>query len=569
MGNSRAGWARRRIFNVVRPRVEVAPAGPMRVERDVAVPVRDGTVLRLNVFRPSDDAPVPVIMSAHPYGKDKVPARTRSGRGVNFQYRIFPQPQPVRFSEQTSWEAPDPAFWVAQGYAVVNADLRGGGTSEGVDDLLSEQEAQDYVDLIEWVAAQPWCTGKVGLDGVSYLAISQYRVAALRPPHLAAICPWEGFSDVYRDFAYPGGVREDGFSVVWGNVTAHAARVAANPRKEFRARPERDDWYRAHTPDLERIEVPMLVCASFSDHLLHTRGSFEAFRRAGSSRKWLYTHRDGKWSHYYSPSATQERRRFFDHVLKGEDNGWDRRPAARIAVHEQGPEPAEVLLADTWPPSDAQDSVLHLDNADGRLSEQAPGRPAEATFSLRRGRARWDWQLPADLDVIGPMALTVHVSVTGTDDPVLFARVRKLRGGEEVTFEGSFGFSLDGVSVGWQRAAHRELEPELSTPAQPVHRHDVAEPLRPGEVVPVRIALLPHATRFRAGETLRLELTGRWPVPRDPWRGQFPAGYRRSPRGLLTVHTGPLRSSSLLLTTRAVATEPSPVPATGTEGRAR
>jgi hypothetical protein len=522
----------------------------MRFEHDVPVKVRDGTTLRLDVYRPLGEEPVPVVMSAHPYGKDKVPANTRSGRGVSFQYRLFPQPQPVRFSDRTSWEAPDPAYWVSHGYAVVNADLRGGGSSEGVDDLLSEQEARDYADLIEWVAGQPWCTGKVGLDGVSYLAISQYRVAALRPPHLAAICPWEGFTDVYRDFAYPGGVREDGFSVVWGNITAHAARVAANPRKEFRARPELDDWYRAHTPELERIEVPMLVCASFSDQLLHTRGSFEAFRRAGSARKWLYTHRDGKWSHYYSPSATEERRRFFDHVLKGEDNGWDRRPATRIAVHEAGPEPVEVLMADTWPPIEGvHRQLLHL-HEDGTLREEAPARTSSARFDLRRGALRWDWRLPEDADVIGPMAFTVHVSVAGTGDPLLFARVRKLRAGREVTFEGSYGFALDGVSLGWQRAAHRELDEALSTPTQPVHRHGRAQPLAPGEVVPVRIALLPHATRFRAGEVLRLELTGHWPVPRDPFRGQLPAGYRRSPRGSLTVHTGPERPGSLLLDVR-------------------
>jgi putative CocE/NonD family hydrolase len=71
----------------------------------------------------------------------------------------------------------------------------------------------NYYDLIEWAGMQSWSSGLVGLDGVSYLAISQYKVAALKPPSLAAICPWEGLSDLYRDFAYPGGVREDGFSI--------------------------------------------------------------------------------------------------------------------------------------------------------------------------------------------------------------------------------------------------------------------------------------------------------------------------------------------------------------------
>jgi uncharacterized protein len=78
---------------------------------------------------------------------------------------------------------------VPRGYAVVNCDLRGFGHSDGEGTMLSDAEAHDYYDLIEWAAAQPWSTGRVGLNGDSYLALSQWRVAALRPPHLAAICP--------------------------------------------------------------------------------------------------------------------------------------------------------------------------------------------------------------------------------------------------------------------------------------------------------------------------------------------------------------------------------------------
>lgn len=137
-------------------------------------------------------------------------------------------------------------------------------------------------------------------------------MAALQPPHLAAICPWEGFSDLYRDFVRPGGVREDGFSILWSKLTAKAARIDGNLRQEVVRRTERDGWYQSLTPDLERIEVPMLVCGSFSDHSLHTRGSFEAFRRRPLLRqKHLYTHRGGKWSTYYGVEATEARRRFF------------------------------------------------------------------------------------------------------------------------------------------------------------------------------------------------------------------------------------------------------------------
>ena len=531
--------ARHRIRNAFCPAVQVQPVPPgIEVDWDVPVAVRDGTILRVNVFRPAGGGAAPAIMSAHPYGKDNIPARTRSGRGVNFQYRIFPQPQPVRLSEWTSWEAPDPAFWVPRGYVVVNADLRGGGTSEGVGELLSDGEASDYFDLIEWVGTQPWCSGMVGLDGVSYLAISQYKVAALRPPHLAAICPWEGFSDVYRDFARPGGVREDGFSIIWSAMTRKGARVKGNVRNEIVHRPERDDWYESLTPHLENIDVPILVCGSFSDHSLHTRGSFEVFRRAGSARRWLYTHRDGKWSHYYSAEASQKRAKFFDHVLKGDDNGWDTQPAVRVAIHDAGAQPVEVVHEAHWPPAGLTWSKLYLNAATGALENAEPGQRATVTFAATSDVASFTYTIPEDIDVIGHMAARLFIELRGCDDMNLFVGVRKFRDGREVTFEGSFGFSHDMVSKGWQRAAHREIDETLSTPWQPVHTHRRAEPLKPGEVVPVDIALRPHATRFRAGDVLRLDIRGDWFYARDPIRGQLPTGYQKSGKGICAIHTG-------------------------------
>lgn len=128
-----------------------------------------------------------------------------------FIYRLMRQTLPIHQSAWTGWEAPDPAYWVPRGYVVINADLRGFHRSEGQARLLSQQEGEDYYDLIEWAGQQQWSSGKVGLLGISYLALTQWRAASLQPPSLAAICPWGGFTDPYRDLAYPGGVREDGF----------------------------------------------------------------------------------------------------------------------------------------------------------------------------------------------------------------------------------------------------------------------------------------------------------------------------------------------------------------------
>jgi uncharacterized protein len=155
------------------------------MERELRVPMRDGVHLAANLFRPPSNQPYPAIVSVTPYGKDKLPDRLAT---------FFMRLSGVRFgklncSRLTGFESPDPAYWVRQGYAVVQADVRGMHQSEGQAGVLRVQDAQDYFDLIEWTASQPWCTGRVGLMGVSYLAMSQWRVAALKPPHLRAIRP--------------------------------------------------------------------------------------------------------------------------------------------------------------------------------------------------------------------------------------------------------------------------------------------------------------------------------------------------------------------------------------------
>lgn len=184
-------YALTRLRGILKPPVRILPPPEGVVfERDAAVPMTDGTILRVNVFRPETEGRFPVLLCAHPYGKDRLPARGAFGYRIPFQYRIIRQPAPVAFSAWTSWEAPDPAFWVPRGYVLVNCDLRGFNRSDGVGDPFSDAEARDIAEVIAWCAGQPWLTGRVGMNGVSYLAISQWKVAALNPPALKAICPW-------------------------------------------------------------------------------------------------------------------------------------------------------------------------------------------------------------------------------------------------------------------------------------------------------------------------------------------------------------------------------------------
>jgi len=525
-------YAAERLARTAFPKLTITPPAPgIRFERDVAVPMRDGVRLRVNVFRPDRAGRFPIIMSAHPYGKDVLPQRTPFGYLPLKRYRFIRQPDPITHSAYTSWEAPDPSFWVPRGYAVVNVDLRGFGTSEGVGALFSDQEAADYAEVIEWAARERWSNGRVGLNGVSYLAISQWKVAALRPPPLVAICPWEGWSDVYHDVAYPGGVREDGFIDFWASMTERAGQVSESLRAGQLAHPQWDDFWAARTPALERIEVPALICGSFSDQSLHTRGSFEAFRRIRSTHRFLYTHRGGKWSTYYSPDALALQARFFDCFLKGEDNGMRDLAPVRVEIRSRAHEVYAVRHEQAWPPPGVRWSALHL--APGELRSAPLETPATVRFAVPEGGARFVFRAAEEMDLVGPMKLRLHLALEGLTDAHLFVAVSKIAN-EPLRFEGPFGFGCDVVARGWLRVAHRRVD-------------DRDEPLPEGEIAPVDIEILPSATHFARGDLLRLDVQGRWFWRRSMLFGMFPCGYAASPTGKVTLHLGGAYDSHLLV----------------------
>ena len=536
-----ATYSRARLRNILRPPVTVyeAPADLIK-DSDLPVAMRDGIVLRVNVYRPAGDGPFPVIMSAHPYGKDALPKRRRSGWSFSPQYRVMNQSEPVRFSSQTGWEAPDPVWWTQHGYVVINADTRGAGTSEGTGALLSDQEAHDVYELIEWAGTQPWSDGNVGMLGVSYLAISQYKVAALRPPHLKAICPWEGFTDVYRDLMTPGGVVEDGFSRVWQFVTRRAVRLSVDIGKERPKHPLRDEWWESMTPDLHRIEVPMLVCASFSDGNMHSVGSMRAFQRVGSRDKHVYIHRGPKWATFYADDARAAQLEFFDRHLAGGKGAPI--PPVRLEVRERRDLIAEVRSEREWPLARTEWRSLYL-SAAGRLAD-APGADGSVNFSLKRNAASFTVDFAEDTEITGPMALRLWASIEGRSDASLFVGVEKWSGEEYVPFEGSYGYGRDRIASGRQRLSLRKLDAVLSLPHQFEHGFREREPLgdRP---VAVQIPLTASSTLFRAGDSLRLLIGGRYLEPRNPLFGHFPAHYRPSGSGRCTLHWSADRPAAL------------------------
>jgi len=491
----------------------VEPDPDILCEYDVEVPIGEGKVLTCNVFRSNTRAASgisdPVVMCAHPYDNHLTPALKKTPLGgPPQQYRLIPQAGGVpEFSTLTSWESPDPNFWVPAGYTLVNLNLTGYANSVGEAELMSHQQGEDYYAAIKWVAAQAWCDGNIGLSGVSYLAISQYHAAMAASADgdaspLKCISPWEGLSDLYRDLACRGGVEDSTFLNFWWNTEVKealnndwddlAAREGGLPPTILNAHPLFNDYWAGKAVDFARVTTPMLVCASFSDHELHTPGSMRAFEEAASRRKWLYTHRTGKWVSFYSGEVKALLKDFMDHHLRGVSNQFDDLAPVRLEVRSDRDTVHEVRHETTWPLPGTTFRKLFL-SGDG-LVETQPETAAEVSYTMD-GSAVFDIAFGEDTELSGPMALRLWVESRAEggavpDDMILccFADKRD-RQGRSVRFNGSVGTTDDMVTRGCIRVSRRALDMERATVWNPVARGDSVEKLAPGEIVPVDIAL--------------------------------------------------------------------------------
>jgi hypothetical protein len=517
----------------------------VNLDRDVPVRMRDGMRLMANVYRPVASGPAPVLVSVTPYSKDATPDRVSM---------LLMRLSGVRFgkldcSRWTGFESPDPLFWVNAGYVVVQADARGMHRSQGRAGLLSDQDAEDYYELIEWAARQPWSSGAVGLIGVSYLAMSQWRVAPLRPPSLKAISPWEGATDLLRELGYQDGVLETRFVRTWWRNRMHRGHnrrspMAENFLQDRDRHPFDDEYWAAKRPALERIEVPALVSASWSDHGLHTRGSLEGFERMGSNQKWLYTHAGRKWETFYSADARAVQRRFLDHFLKGEANDWERTARVRLAVRRSRDD-RDVRAETEWPLGTVTYVPLYLDAVERRLRADPSDDEGAASYASTRGnpdRASFVYRFERAAELTGGMTLRLWVSTTQGDDMDLFVALRKFDvTGNEVYFYGYNGFAKDGVAKGWLRVSHRELDNELSRPGRPWHTHRQRQPVHPGEILQVDVEILASSTHFEAGSSLRLDILGRDAAQYPGFRHE-----RTVNRGQHAVYTGGRYASALI-----------------------
>ena len=439
--------------------------------------------------------------------------------------------------------------------------------------------------------SRPWSTGRVGLNGISYYAVNQWLLAAQQPPNLAAMIPWEGAADFYRDWARHGGIMSNAFLQTWypkqvisvqhgnpaaptdpwlGEPASGPARLTddelaarrSDPVADVLSRPLDGAFYRDRSPDWSRVEVPFLSAANWAGYGLHPRGNFEAFTEAASSHKWLEVHpgRHEEW--FYLEQGLALQRRFLDHFLKGEDNGWDRE--APVLLHVRRPFTPEVELRreHEWPLARTEWTATYLSAADPGLAPQAPAASGEITFhALGTPLTFLAPPLDAETELTGPLAATLFVS-SSTSDADLFLTLQAFDpGGREVEFQGTVDPHTP-LAQGWLRASHRKLDVGRSRPDRPYHSHDEQQPLEPGRVYEVQVEIWPTCIVLPPGYRIGLQVGGRdferepaddpneaW-VSRGsgPWLHDHPLDRPASVYGgRTTVHTGGATPSRLLL----------------------
>ncbi len=507
----------------------------MQIDWDAPIRMDDDVVLRADVYRPVGGGKYPVILSYGPYAK-----------GLSFQegypsqwgrvIKSAPNVLEGSSNKYQNWELVDPEKWVPDGYACVRVDSRGAGRSPGMLDVWSAREAQDIYECVEWAGTQAWSNGKVGINGISYYAMNQWNAGALNPPHLAALCMWEGSSDYYRELCRHGGILCDFLSSwhprqvasvqhgvgergakskVTGEPVAgpetlpkeELAKLCADTPGEAKRHRFRDDYYAARTAVYENIQAPLLSAANWGGVGLHTRGNFEGWLGAGSKQKWLEVHGDTHFTHFYSSYGEALQKRFFAHFLKGEDT-WSKQP--RVALNIRHPGEKFVLRAENeWPLQRTQWTKYYLQPGGLGLAASAPRGSATLRYETT-GDGLTFRTAPSDksIEITGPVAAKLWVS-SETTDADLFLVLRLFDpAGKEITFIGS-NDPRTPVGLGWLRASQRKLDPKRSLPYRPWHTHDEEWPLKPGEPVELDIEIWPTSIVIPPGYRLALTVRGK------------------------------------------------------------
>ncbi len=447
-----------------------------------------------------------------------------------------------------------------RGYTILGVSVRGTGCSSGAFSLFDPQRALDGAEAVEWAAGHAWSDGNVGMIGYSYPGIMQLFVAAQRPPHLRAIAPSNVIFDLYRDVGSPGGIPNGAFASLFTvqqeapgllatgealdqgdpecaanharNRLAYESFVAEALMSPYIDGPFR--WReRSPATTAAAIDVPVLSINYWQDEqtgsriggLLEKDGLPEVLgvgRKGRNNRTWTVWsngNHDLTWDH---PLHSEMLIAFYEHYLRGVDNGWERTPPiqllhelsasasepAWITTHGKLPKPAPATLylreAGTLrgePPAVDETADSYAYPVMSSVTNPLPGE-TDVFHQLWRMPApavgRLVWTTPAlaeDVQLLGSASVDLWLRSTATDTDVQVTLTEVRPDGQEMY-----------VARGWLRASNRALDPARSTPTRPFHRftEGAAAELAAGEATLMRVEVFPFAHRFRAGSAMRL-----------------------------------------------------------------
>ena len=560
---------------------------------DVRIPLRDGSYVCADVFRPTDAGRYPVIMSKGFYGKsfyhecicndeealakEVLEDRYFSGNPDGLQYE--------------NHESVDSSVWVPEGYICIRVDARGVCKSPGVQAPFSVQEAEDYYDAIEWAGVQSWSNGNVGLWGMSYLAMTQHNVASLQPPHLKAMVAQGTDADIYNEALYGGGLFGEGFWNWWWKLwsgnnfcgerreTDWMARVLATPFNDPDAYGPRGSIFMR--PEIDKATAPVWIVGPQAGAVIHQLGSSETFIRSTGAKAKRFDFIDAWFPNCYDVATIAEHRRWFDHWLKGIDNGVTDGAPVRIQLRT-GDGAYRLLEENEWPIARTSYRRWFLDaslsdwQGDGRrqdLRRVTQGLPVvelsaryDAQFELGQpmlspmgpigGTPRWQTgisfvsdPMAEDMALVGYMKAGLWVSSTSSDMDV-FVSLRILdETGREIRYDAAIhpAHPLHAAPVGHGllKVSHRKLDAVRSTEYWPTHTHAELDyaPLRNGEVVAIELGLNPSSALIQKGCRLRVDIQPYAPAgaPTRAYDESYHAGAVNS------VYTGPAHSSYIQL----------------------
>ncbi|KAI4940683.1 hypothetical protein J4E86_010655 [Alternaria arbusti] len=489
-------------------------------DQDQAVTLRDGTVIYADVFRPKTDEKVPAIVMWGPYGKTGTGMLNIHGMPLRAG---IPETQ---LSGYEGFEGLDPAEWVPRGYAIVMVDPRGVNNSSGNIHFWGSTEGRDGHDAIEELAKLPWCSGKLALSGNSWLAISQWFIAAEQPPHLVCIAPLEGLSDPLREQSLRGGIPNTGFNE-WVATMLAGKNMVEDYAAMAHMNPVPKGYLDDKRVDMARIKVPAYIGASYSS-TLHTIGALRAFEEMQHPDKWLVLHATQEWYDLYSPSRTADLARFFDFHLKDLRNDWPQTAPVRMAfLNFTKPALLDQEYPDLpWHLPTATVQKLHL-HPTGTLTPTAPlstttieyqaDSPSELTFT---------YTFPSKTILTGPSTVVLSIAAQDHNDLDIRAHIFKASASGTMLSHLNIPIPANTPSEvaekmtqnrvwrylgpsGMLRASKRHVADALRSKTWETLSMERKDKVAPGEVVRLRVQLWPTGMVFEAGEMMVLKISGR------------------------------------------------------------